>query len=133
MTTPDKIPHGTAAWFEMVGQVMMQAALDARLTADINVSLVEHYTDGDQGLRFEIRNGEPSYTASVDKDERGDITVAVTAAASRQLNTRYSDDPEYGSLMAHLADIGELSVTGDLSRLGSWFAVVHDRIVDRTR
>jgi hypothetical protein len=133
VTAPDKVPHASPEWFEMVGQVMMQAALDAKLTADINVSLVEHYIDGDQGLRFEIRNGEPSYMASAAEDEQGDITVAVTVAASRQLNTRYSDDPEYGSLIAHLTDIGELSVSGDLSRLGSWFAGVHDQIVDRTR
>lgn len=139
MTANIKVRHGTTAWFDMVGTVLMDAATRAELPSDHNVSLVERYTDGDklgtglvQGLRFEIIGGEPSFRNGAGRDERGDITVDVTKAASYVLNTLRGDDPEFHAALAALQADGQMKIDGDLSRLGSWFGVVHDRIVEQT-
>ena len=139
MEAAAKIPHATTAWFAMVGRVMEQAALHAGLPPDLNVSLVERYTDGSeagpglmQGLRFEIIGGRPTFRQGVRHGERGDITVEVTTSASRRLNTLYGADPAFSAAFAELQASGELKVDGDLSALGSWFETVHDGIVDRT-
>ena len=67
-----KIRQGTKAWFEMVGTLMSEAATRSGLSPDLNVSLVERYTDGVelsagliQGIRFDIRDGRPSFRAGV--------------------------------------------------------------------
>lgn len=123
----------------MVGTVLEDAATHARLPPDFNVCMVERYTDGIelspgllQGLRFEIIGGKPSFRLGAGRDERGDITIEVTKAASHTLNTLRGADPDFRAALADLQANGELKVDGDLSRLGSWFSVVHDRIVDRT-
>lgn len=140
MTTHDRLRHGEAAWFEMVGAVMTQAALRFGLPASLNLSFLERYTDGSeiaeclfQGLRFEIRDGVPSFQAGARPDERADVTIEITAAGARALNLLYSDDPEYALLIAALLRTGEMRVEGDPSRLGGWLGTVHDLIVARTR
>ena len=135
-----KVQHGTTAWFEMVGTLMTEAALQARLPPDFHVCLVERYIDGVdlgaglvQGLRFEIVGGKPSFRLGVRRQERADITVEVSVAASRELNTLYSADPDFHAAFAKSQSDGELKLDGDLALLGDWFGAVHDRIVDRTR
>jgi hypothetical protein len=134
-----KAPHGTAAWFEMVGALMCEAASQAALGPAFNVSLVERYTDGValagglvQGLRFDVIGGAPSFRVGARRDEPADIAVEITAAASLELNTLYSDDPQFEAALNRFQGSGEMRVTGDLSPLGAWFGAVHDRIVDRT-
>lgn len=46
MTSVAKIPHGTPAWFDMVGSLLIAAASRAGLAPTLNVSLVERYSDG---------------------------------------------------------------------------------------
>jgi len=131
--------HGSEAWFRMAGTLMCEAAAAAGLPPGTRLSLVERYTDGTvfadglvQGLRFEIADGKPSFRIGSGRDERADITVEVTAAASRELNALYSADPRYPAATARLLGSGALRVDGDMARLGAWFDAVHDRIVDRT-
>lgn len=138
--TDTRILHGTPEWFNMVGAVMMDAARQAELRPGLSVSLVERYTDGAelgpglfQGLRFEIAGGKPRFRLGVQPDERGDITVEVTKAASYALNTLRGDDPLFHVAFAAVQANGELKVDGDLAQLGTWFSVVHDRIVAKTR
>lgn len=140
MDPDDKLEHGTQAWFDMVGAAMVEAARAARLAPDFDCSLVERYVDGTevapglvQGLRFDIVGGRPAYRRGAGPDERGDVTIAVTAAASRRLNTMAGADPAFPALFAELRASGELVLDGDLARLGAWFGAVHDRIVARTR
>jgi hypothetical protein len=102
MTTNIKVPQGTTAWFEMVGTLMSQAAWEAGLPPELDVSLVERYTDGVelseglvQGIRFDIDRGKPSFRVGVGQDDRADITVEITAAAARKLSTLFSADPIY--------------------------------------
>ncbi|USX25933.1 hypothetical protein NHH73_25750 [Oxalobacteraceae bacterium OTU3CINTB1] len=135
-----KILHGTTAWFDMVGALMKDAAAQAALPADFNVSLVERYTDGvqlgaglAQGLRFEIVGGKPSFRLGAGPNEQADITVEVTVAGSRQLNTLHGADPRFSAALAKLQSTGQLKIDGDLARLGGWFDGVHDQIVQRTR
>lgn len=139
MTPDSRIAHGSGAWFDMVGRLMCEAAQAAGLPADLDLSLVERYTDGQplapdlvQGIRFDIRAGLPSYRVGAGRDERGDITVEISAAASRALNTLYGADPRFASELERLRHGGEFHIDGDLARLGAWFDAVHDRIVDRT-
>ena len=139
MTNNLKVPHGTAAWFDMVGGVLIDAATRAELPADHNISLVERYTDGAvvseemvQGLRLDIIDGKPFFRSGVRHDERGDITVDVTKAASYQLNTLHGDDPAFYNALADLQASGYFKMDGDLARLGTWFSAVHDRIVAQT-
>lgn len=120
MTTRSKLRHGALAWFEMVGAVMTEAAVRSGLAADLNVSLVERYTDGAemgeglvQGLRFDIRDGKPGFRAGARPDERADITIEITAAGARALNLLYGDDPEYALLLDRLLSIGEMRIEGD--------------------
>jgi hypothetical protein len=134
------IPHGTLQWFEMVGKVMVDAATQAGLAPDCNISLLERYIDAVelspglvQGLRFDIIDGKPAFRLGAGADERGDITVEVTKAASYALNTLRSDDPHFHAAFTTLQASGQLKIGGDLSQLGSWFSAVHDQIVDRTR
>jgi hypothetical protein len=134
-----RLPYGSAAWFHMVGNLMCEAAMRADLPADFDVSLVERYTDGfqfqdglTQGLRFDIRGGKPSFRVGVLLEERADITVEVTAAASRELNSLYGADLRFQSALARLQGSGAMKIDGDLGRLGDWFGRVHDPIVERT-
>lgn len=135
-----RVAHGTPAWFAMVGQVMTAAASQAALPPDLDVCLVERYTDGAElapgllpGLRFEIRAGRPSFRAGALPGERGDVTLEVTTAASRTLNPLYGADAAFtAAFSAFLAD-GQLKIEGDLAALGDWFSGVHDCIVERTR
>lgn len=134
-----KVPHGTTNWFAMVGKVMMEAAGQATLAPDLHICLLERYTDGVEispglvsGLRFEIIGGKPRFSLGARADEKGDITVEVTTAASRTLNTLYAADPLFQAALVELHGNGQLRIEGDMARLGDWFSVVHDRIVDRT-
>ncbi|MBE9604115.1 hypothetical protein IAI18_04500 [Acetobacteraceae bacterium H6797] len=139
MTSSEKLRHGTAAWFEMVGRAMCDAASHARLPNTLTVSLVERYTDGTalpngliQGLRFDIVSGSPTFRAGALPDERGDITIEITTAAARSLNLLLSTDPAYAATADHFLRSGAMRVDGDLSKLGAWLALVHDPIVART-
>lgn len=139
MTTDVKVPHGTTAWFEMLGDVMCQAASQAGLSPNLNVTVVEHYTDGVElsdglveGFRFYIIDGKPSFKVGARPEERGDITLDVTRAASRELNMLHSDDPKYPVALQRLVSTGEMRVDGDPSQLGDWLGAVHDTVVDRT-
>lgn len=139
MTTNIKVPQGNTAWFEMVGTLMSEAASEAGLPPELDVSLVERYTDGVelseglvQGIRFDINRGKPSFRVGVGQDDRADITVEITAAAARKLNTLYSADPTYHLTRDKFLGTGEMQVAGDPSRMGGWLDAVHDPIVDRT-
>lgn len=139
MDAQESLAHGSAAWFAMVGALMCEAARDAALPPGVNASLVERFIGGAvmpggmvAGLRFDIVEGRPAFRTGVEPEETGDVTIEVTAAASRTLNTLYSSDPRFAAAFAHLRDAGELRIAGDLGRLGAWFDAVHDRIVART-
>jgi hypothetical protein len=139
MSTRHRLQQGTAAWFEMVGAMMAQAASRAGLPPDLTLSLVERYTDGvelspglRQGIRFDIQDGAPSFRAGVKPGERGDITVEVTAQAARDLNRLSSADPRYAQARQRFTDNGDYRIEGDAARLGSWLEAVHDPIVERT-
>ncbi len=134
-----KLRLGTAAWFEMVGASMREAAARSGLPPELNVSFVERYTDGVelsegvvQGIRFDIVGGEPSFRVGIRPGERGDITIDITAAAARRLNSLRSADPAYRAAVDHFLNTGEMRVDGDPSRMGGWLEAVHDPIVDRT-
>lgn len=139
MTTNAKVDHGTVAWFDMAGRLLCEAALQAGLPTDLNVSLVERYTDGVdlsaglvQGLRLDIIGGKPSFRVGAQPDERADVMVEVTAAAARKLNSLQSADPNYHTARDNFLRTGEMRVDGDPTRLGGWLDAVHDPIVDRT-
>lgn len=134
-----KIDQGAVAWFEMVGTLMCEAASQAGLAPDFNLSLVERYMDGVdlatghvQGIRFDIINGQPSYRVGVRRDERGDVTIEITAAAARTLNLLRSSDPNFQTALQDFQSSGEMKVAGDPSMFGRWMAMVHDPIVERT-
>lgn len=141
MTTTDvRLPHASTAWFEMVGTAMCDAVLQAGLSSDLNLSIVELYTDGAdlggglrQGLRFDIASGKPSFRVGVRPDEQGDIRIDVTTAGSREVNMLHSDDPAYPAAVGRLMSAGEMKIEGDLSLLKDWIGPVHDVVVDRTR
>ncbi|MBB3644521.1 hypothetical protein FHX14_000680 [Rhizobium sp. BK619] len=135
-----KIRQGTAAWFDMVGQTMCEAALRAELAPDLNLTLIERYTDGIeladcliQGLRFDIIDGRPSFRSGARRDEQGDIIIQITAAAARELNLLHNADPQYPKSIERVLTTGEMQVDGDPSLMGSWLKAVHDPIVDRTK
>uniref|UniRef100_B0T5L2 SCP2 domain-containing protein n=1 Tax=Caulobacter sp. (strain K31) TaxID=366602 RepID=B0T5L2_CAUSK len=134
-----KLRQGTTAWFEMVGTLMSEVAARSGLSPDLNVSLVERYTDGIelsdglvQGIRFDILGGKPSFRVGARRDERADVTVEITAAAARALNALLSADPNYPAARDNFLSTGEMRVDGDPSRLGGWLDAVHDPIVART-
>jgi hypothetical protein len=139
MTPRMKVAHGTTAWFSMAGSLMCEAASRAALSPALNVSLVERYTNGIelsdgrvQGLRFDIIGGKPSFRVGACHDEVADITVEISAEASRALNSLYGTDPNFGLAFARFQSTGELRIDGDFARLGAWFNSVHDPIVERT-
>jgi len=139
MGTDVMLPQGTAPWFEMVGELMCKAASDYGLSLDLNVSMVERYTDAvaisdeiDQGLSFYIRGGAPSFKVGARRDEKVDISIEITSAAARTLNLLYSADPKFAAAVETFLSEGEMRVSGDPSRLGDWLSTVHDTIVNRT-
>jgi len=139
MPTNTRLHQGTAAWFEMVGTLMCEAASQSGLSPDLNVSLIERYTDGVelsegvvQGLRFDIVGGRPSFKVGAQHGEQADITIDITAAAARALNNLYSADPNYSAALETFQSIDEMRVDGDLAQMGGWLRTVHDAIVDRT-
>ena len=134
-----KLHLGTMDWFKMVGTLMCEHASLARLPEEMNVSLVERYVDGAeltdglfQGIRFDLIAGKPWFRAGVLAGERGDVTIDVTMAASRQINALHSADPNYLVAMNCLQAAGQMRVDGEISRIGEWLKAVHDAIVDRT-
>lgn len=138
-TTNGRQSQGTAAWFEMAGTLMCEAASRSGLSPNLHVSLVERYTDGVelskglfQGLRFNIIGGVPSYRVGVRQDERADVTVEITAAAAHLLNTLHNADPRYQAALGNFAGTSEMRTDGDPSQMGAWLNAVHDPIVDRT-
>lgn len=140
MNATIRVPHGTIAWFEMVGAHMCEAAARAGLPAHFHVSLVERYTDGAelaawlvQGLRFDIIGGQASFRVGARQHERADITIEITAAASRVLNTLNGADPKFHAALADFQRTGDMRVDGALAQLGAWFGAIHDPIVARTR
>ncbi|GAB0120233.1 hypothetical protein [Acidisoma sp. 7E03] len=85
-----------------------------------------------QGLRFDLVNGVPAFTIGVEEGERGDVTLEISAAAARELNSLYTSDPAYHAALARMAESGEIRVTGDLSPMMDWLHAIHDPIVDHT-
>jgi hypothetical protein len=139
MTRDAKICHGTTAWFEMVGTLMSEVASQSGLSPELNLSLVERYTDGVelseglvQGLRFDILRGKSSFRVGARRDEWADVMIEITAAAARKLNRLRSADPNYTAALEGFLSTGEMRVQGDPSRMGGWLNAVHDRIVNRT-
>ncbi len=99
---------------------MCEAASSAGLSPDYRVSVVERYTDGVelsvglvQGLRFEIIDGKPTFRVGARQDERADVTIEITAAASRELNTLHSADPNYQNALGNFLRTGAMRVDGD--------------------
>jgi len=140
MMDDGKIRQGTLEWFEMVGELMLEAAERSGLSPHLDVSLVERYVGGAaltdglfQGLRFDIRAGKPSFRAGARKDERADITIDITPDAARRLNLLRASDPDYGPLLDRLLQSGDMQIDGDPSRLGGWLREVHDPVVERTK
>lgn len=134
-----KIRQGTTAWFHMVGQLMTRTANEAGLPTSLSVSFVERYTDGSevagglvQGIRFDIADGRPSFRVGAGHDETADVVVEIAADAARRLNILRTADQAYSAALQNYLEGGEMRVTGDPSRLGSWFEAVHDAIVERT-
>lgn len=118
---------------------MSEAASQSGLSPELNLSLVERYTDGVelseglvQGLRFDILGGKPSFRVGARRDERADVMIEITAAAARKLNTLRSADPNYTAALEGFLSTGEMRVEGDPSRMGGWLNAVHDPIVNRT-
>jgi len=140
MTVDAKIAYGTRPWFEMIGEVMCGAATAAKLDADVNFRLVEHFVNGDdwgdglfEGFRLDIVKGEPSFQVGVRPGEFGDLTVNVTRAASRTLNTLHGYDPGFEPALQRLTNAGEFEVVnGNLSDLFELIGPIHDEVVDRT-
>jgi len=135
-----KLTQGTPGWFHMIGETLVDAATNANLPDDMNLSFVERYSDGEeigdglvQGIRLDIRGGKPSYRIGAGRDERGDLNVLVTAKAARMLNSVPSGDPRYGELQDRYQASGEWHADGDLSGLGDWLEATHDPIVARTK
>ncbi|MCS6759729.1 MAG: hypothetical protein MO852_12855, partial [Candidatus Devosia euplotis] len=125
MDTPQKIRHGTADWFAMVGTIMVEGALQTELPADLNVSLVERYTDGMalpggtvQGLRFDVTAGTPSFRIGAYPDEQADLIVEISTAAAQTLNRLHSAEPRYRVTLDAFVQRGEMRVTGNITRLG---------------
>lgn len=123
----------------MVGTLMSKAASRSGLPPQLNLSLVEFYTDGVelskglvQGLRFDILGGTPSFRVGARYGERADIRIEITAAAARELNSLYSADPDYHAALDRLLSTGEMRLDGDPSQMGDWLKAVHDPIVART-
>jgi hypothetical protein len=122
--TDMKVRQGTAAWFEMAGTLMLEAASQAGLSSNLSVSFVERYIDGDelsnglvQGLRFDIIDGRSSFRVGVRPDERADITVEITAAAARELNRLYS---AARTIMPRAARFSALAKCGLRAILPDW-------------
>jgi hypothetical protein len=63
------------------------------------------------------------------QDERTDITVEITAAAARELNTLKG--AQYQAAHDHFLSTKEMRLQGDPSSMGAWREAVHDPIVDR--
>lgn len=140
MGSDAKLRQGTAAWFEMVGTMMCEAAARAAPSPAVNLSLIERYTDGValcdglvQGLRFDIVAGKPSFRVGVRRGERADVTIEITAAAARTLNLLRSDDPAFHAALDGFLRSGAMRVDGDPSRFGRWLEEIHDPIVELTR
>ncbi|SFO33369.1 hypothetical protein [Sphingomonas sp. OK281] len=136
----EKLLQGTTEWFEMVGDLLVAAASRAHLPRDMNLSLVERYTDGAeladgsrQGIRLDIRNGVMTFRVGVRENEQADIINNLTTAAARTLNLLYSDDPDFAKARDQLLTTGEMRISGDLAQFGAWFDATHDPIVDRTK
>lgn len=139
MTQPARLVQGTLGWFEMVGELMCEAANAARPPSDLNISLIERYVDGvtlpngfGQGLRFEIENGVPQFRSGCGPEESGDVTIEITAAAARTLNLLLSSDPMFAAAQGEFVDSGEMRISGDFAPFEGLLGDVHDRIVART-
>ncbi|MGJ5180947.1 hypothetical protein ACQR16_23295 [Bradyrhizobium oligotrophicum] len=139
MSIAAKLPQGTAAWFEMVGKLVCEAASRANLPPNLNWSLVERYRDGSplqngrvQGIRIDVKNGRPSFQIGVSKDERGDVTIEISRKAARELNLLYATDPAYAVVRDAALSLGEIRIDGDLAPVVDWLGVAHAPIVDRT-
>jgi hypothetical protein len=136
IATDAKVRQGTTAWFEMVGTLLSEAASRPGLSPDLDVSLVERYTDGVelskglfQGIRLDIRGGQLSFRVGVRRDERADTTVEVTATDARELNTLHG--AAYDTARNKFLGTGEMQVDGDPSRMGHWLSSMRPKTSPR--
>jgi hypothetical protein len=139
MTTIEKLRFATREWFELVGRELCAAATQAALPADLNVSLLERYYNGEPigpgvvpGFRLEISGGRPSFRYGAGVDEVADIVVDATVETIDVLARLRSTDPAYGEAISRFMAEGALKVAGDPSRLGAWVSDVHDIVCERT-
>jgi hypothetical protein len=98
---------------------------EAVLPADLNVGLVERCTDGIrfqdglmQGIRFDVYAGKPTFRVGTFREEHADITVEITAVASRELNALYGMDPRFQATLSRLQESGNMRIDGGRPTLG---------------
>jgi len=139
MAERSRLVQGSHAWFEMVGTVVCNALNEGRPYSSFGWAFVERYSDGGrladgliQGIRFDVREGVATYRVGVQPDERGDVTIEVTAIVARALNLLHTGDPHFDSARERAIDTGALRIEGDLSPIATALAQTHDHIVDRT-
>ena len=118
------------------GIAIQSSARPGGMYEELNVSLVERYTDRIepsrgliQGQRFDIISGKPFFRAAARQDERTDITLEITAAAARELNTLKGE--QYQAARDHFLSTKEMRLQGDPSSMGARLEAVHDPIVER--
>lgn len=134
-----KLPQGTAAWFDMVGNELVRAAAEVKLPPDLRLSVLERYTDGAeieagvrQGLRIDVADAAIVPRTGVYDDEVADVMIEVTAGLARRLNLLLSSDPSYADTLETATAMGDLRVSGALGPIEHVFRLAHDRIVKGT-
>lgn len=134
-----KLPQGSHAWFDMVGEEIVKAAAQVALPRGLRMSIIERYIDGAefengfcQGLRVDVDDGALACRTGVGADETADVVIEVTRPTARRLNLLFSADPIYRRTLAEAVARGELRVSGDLGTLAPILDMAHDGIVRRT-
>jgi hypothetical protein len=134
-----KLPQGSLAWFDMVGDEIAKVAAHIGLPPGLRLSMIERYLDGAalengfcQGLRIDVDDGALACRTGVGADETADVVIEVTGPAARTLNLLFSADPNYRRTLAEAVARGELRVSGDPGPLAPVLDMAHDAIVRRT-
>ncbi|MBJ7402048.1 MAG: hypothetical protein JHD07_01565 [Bradyrhizobium sp.] len=134
-----KLPQGSLAWFDMVGDEIVKAATQLGLPRGLRMSIIEQYIDGAQlenglcqGLRVDVDDGAVACRTGVRADETADVVIEVTGPTARRLNLLFCADPIYRLTLAEAVARGQLRVNGDLGTLAPILDMAHDGIVRRT-